>query len=131
MISFPSRSFAFLGTHADRAIEGHHTSLPNSDLHVSEGSPHNTEASDNESVMSGDLTLHQNSWSEYNRPQEVGLDKPTPSIQPQRRSQESQWRGVEEVERPVAPMPEVSKVPYARVRVDLSALNILHASIIH
>lgn len=81
--------------------------------------------------MSGELTLHQNSWSEYNRPQEVGPDKPTPSIQPQRRSQESQWRGVEEVERPVAPMPEVSKVPYARVSVDLSALNILHASIIH
>ena len=82
--------------------------------------------------MSGDLTLHQNTWSEYSRPQEASLDKPTPSIQPQRRTlQESEWDGVEEVERPVAPMPVECPVPYARVSVDLSALNILHASIIH
>lgn len=127
MISFSSRSFAFLGTHADRAIEGHHTSLPNSDSHVSEvseASPHNTEAGDNESVM-----------SEYNRPQEVELDRPTPSMPPQRRMrQESQWERVKEIARPVAPMPVESPVlygNYGRVSVDLSALNILHASIIH
>ena len=54
-------------------VKGHRTHLQDSDLHVSKAPPDSTEAVENESVMSGDLTLHQRSWAEYDGPQEVGL----------------------------------------------------------
>ena len=58
-------------------MKGHRTHLQDSDLHVSKAPPDGTEASENESVMSGDLTLHQRSWAEYEGPQEVGFTQIT------------------------------------------------------
>ena len=54
-------------------VKGHRTRVHDSDLHVPKAQPDGTEASENESVMSGDHTLHQRSWEEYDSPQEVRL----------------------------------------------------------
>ena len=54
-------------------VKGHRTRLQDPDLHASKGPPDSPEDLENESVMSGDLTLHQRSWAEFNGPQEVGF----------------------------------------------------------
>ena len=64
------------GSQADGVFVGHRTHLQGSDKHASKA-PRDEEASENESVMSGDLTLHQRSWAEYDGTPEVGLSRIT------------------------------------------------------
>ena len=54
-------------------MKGHRTQMQDSDMRESKGPPDTMEESEKESVMSGDLSLHQRSWAEYDGAQEVGL----------------------------------------------------------
>ena len=77
---FAVTSLSLWDSHAYQVVEGHHTSLQDPDSPVSEASRHDQEAGDNESVVSGDHTLHQR-WSKFNRPPEVSFNKITPWTQ--------------------------------------------------